>query len=236
MWLRAGLSGGLKILCMYHAGVQLGAFLAAAKLAAQAKLSEADKNASMGTKAEAGDGAKLAKADTAVSSTPTIVVVPGIPALPKNLAQKMLNGEYVDFAELPPAKGRAKPSSLDWEGKVLLVQSTDLYATKKLIPDLATWVQCFSIYAAVLWSQSPQRLPDLLGYAAFIAKCNQKFKWPSYSVMCAVIVRKSTRSLSARNHCQRSKSEVLLDYVSRTASYGHAHLCIFIITCMCLIA
>ena len=182
MSLRAGLSGGLKILCMYHAGVQLGAFPAAAKLAALAKLSEADKNASMGTEAEAGDGAKLAKANTAVSSTPTIVVALGIPALSKKLAQKILNGEYVDFAELPPAKGRAKPSSLDWEGQVLPVQSTDLYATKKLIPDLATWVQCFSIYAVVLWSQSPERLPDPLGYAAFIAKCSQKFKWPSWVV------------------------------------------------------
>ena len=56
------------------------------------------------------------------------------------------------------------------------------------------------------------------------------------SVMCAVIVRKSTRSLSAGNHCQGSESEVLLDHVSRTASYGHAHLCISIITCMCLVA
>ena len=167
---------------MYHAGVQLGAFPAAAKLSSLAKLSEADKNTSTGTEAEAGDGDKLAKAGTAVSSTPTIVVAPGIPALPKKLAQKILNGEYVDFAELPPAKGRAKPSSLDWEGQVLLVQPTDLYATKKLIPDLATWVQCFSIYAAVLCSQSPERLPDLLGYAAFIAKCSQKFKWPSWVV------------------------------------------------------
>lgn len=162
------------------AGVQLGAFPAASLPTSLAKMSEADKNASAGT--EAGDGDKLIKADTAVSCTPTVVVVPGIPALPKKLAQKILNGEYVNFIELPPAKGRAKPTSLDWEGQVLLVQSMDLCAAKKLIPDLATWVQCFSIYTAVLCSQSPERLPDLLGYAAFIAKCSQKFKWPSWVV------------------------------------------------------
>ena len=80
-------------------------------LTSLAKMSKADKNASAGT--EAGDGDKLIKADTAVSSTPTVVVAPGIPALPKKLAQKILNGEYVDFTELPPAKGRAKPTSLD---------------------------------------------------------------------------------------------------------------------------
>ena len=118
----------------------------------------------------------------ASTSPPMVVIASGIPAMPKKLAQKVLNGEYINFMELPPAKGRARPTSLDWEGQVLLVQSADLYAAKKLIPDLATWVQCFSIYAAVLGSQYPDRIPDLLGYAAFIAKCSQKFKWPSWVV------------------------------------------------------
>ena len=164
---------------MYHAGVQLGAFPAVAKLSSLPRLSEAKKSASTGAEAEAGDEVKLVKADAAVFSTQTVVVAP---ALSKKVALKILNGEYVDFAELPPAKGRAKPTSLDWEGQVLLVQSTGLYAAKKLIPDLATRVQCFSIYTTVLCSQSPERLPDLLGYAAFLAKCSQKFKWPSWVV------------------------------------------------------
>ena len=141
-------------------------------------ITEADKNES----AECETEDRLPKANIPSASTPTVVVAPGIPALPKKLAQKILNGEYVDFTELPPAKGRAKPTALDWEGQVLLVQSMDLYAAKKLIPDLATWVQCFSIYAAVVCSSAAERLPDLLGYAAFIAKCSQKFKWPSWVV------------------------------------------------------
>lgn len=115
-----------------------------------AKISEADKTA--GTVNEAAEGDKLIEAEVASSSAPTVVVAPGIPALPKKVAQKILSGEYVDFTELPLAKGRAKPTSLDWKGQVLLVQSMDLYAAKKLIPDLATWVQCFSIYTAVLCS------------------------------------------------------------------------------------
>ena len=115
--------------------MQLGVFPAASRLSSLAKLSE---NA-----AKVGDGVKLVKA---VDVTPTVVVVPGIPALPKKLAQKILNREYVDFTQLPPAKGRAKPTSLDWEGQVLLVQSMDLYVSKKLIPDLATWVQCLYMW------------------------------------------------------------------------------------------
>ena len=89
-----------------------GCFPAAAELSSLPRLSEAEKSASVRAEAEAGDEVKLVKADTAVSSTQTVVVAPGIPALPKKVAQKR----------------RAKPTSLDWEGQVLLVQSTDLYA------------------------------------------------------------------------------------------------------------
>ena len=81
-----------------------------------AKMSDADQMPSTGN--DAADGDKLMKAEVAGSPTPTVVVAPGIPALPKKMAQQILGGEYVDFTELPPA---AKPMSLDWEGQVLLV-------------------------------------------------------------------------------------------------------------------
>ena len=81
-------------------GVQLGAFPAASMLTSLAKMSKADKNAS--TETEAGDGDKQIKADAAVSSTPTVVMAPSIPALPRKLAQKILNGEYVDSKETDP--------------------------------------------------------------------------------------------------------------------------------------
>ena len=111
----------------------------AARLKAVGTMSAAYKNESAESETSR-DEDKLANAEVSSAATPTVVVTPGIPALPKKLAQKILNRENVDFTELPPVKGRAKPMSLDWEGQVLLVQSMDLYAAKKLIPDLATWV------------------------------------------------------------------------------------------------
>ena len=70
----------------------------------------------------------------------------GLPALPKKWAKKIQAEEFVDFAELPPAKGKVRgtPSSLD--SQIVVVQAVDLVESRKLIPDFTTWVQCFSIY------------------------------------------------------------------------------------------
>ena len=107
--------------------------------------------------------------------------MPGFPALPKTLATRLFAGEYIDFTKLPPAKGHCRPPSHELEGKVVLIQATDLMATKKLFPDLATWVQYFAMYMhmAAIATKQPERVPDMM---AFIAKCSTKFYWPAVMV------------------------------------------------------
>ena len=62
----------------------------------------------------------------------------GLPALPKKLIEQIQAGEYSDFSELPPAKGRACPLPNQDEGHTIVVCAADLSGTRKLIPDLAT--------------------------------------------------------------------------------------------------
>ena len=50
------------------------------------------------------------------------------------------------------------------------------------IPDLATWLQCFGIFVAMLAQQQPERVPELMAYQSIIAKASQKYKWPSWLV------------------------------------------------------
>lgn len=40
---------------------------------------------------------------------PLVSIGTGLPALPRKLIARVLANEYVDFAELPPAKGKGKP-------------------------------------------------------------------------------------------------------------------------------
>ena len=97
----------------------------------------------------------------------------GLPSLPKKYVEKILAGEYIDFAELPPAKGKVKSIPNTVEGQIVVVQAADLLETRpKLIPDLATWVQCFGIYAAVITSKDPTRIKNLFAYLTLIAKCS----------------------------------------------------------------
>ena len=79
----------------------------------------------------------------------------GLPPLPKKLVDKILAGEYVDFAELPPARGKARAVPQALEGQIVVVQAADLLQSRRVIPDLATWMQCYAIFTAVIASKNP---------------------------------------------------------------------------------
>ena len=54
--------------------------------------------------------------------------------------------------------------------------------SKRVIPDLVTWSQCYAVYMAVLLAHQPDRLADLMGNQALIARCSKKYKWPAWVV------------------------------------------------------
>ena len=115
----------------------------------------------------------------------------GLPSLPKKCVDKILAGEFMDFAELPPAKGKVKAIPQAGEGQIVVIQAADLMESRKLIPDLAMWIQCFSIYAAVVTTKEPERTKNLLAYMSLIAKCSLKYKWPSWVVYNLIPPRRS---------------------------------------------
>lgn len=66
---------------------------------------------------------------------------------------------------------------------MLLFQSADsICGQKKLIPDLTTWMQCFTVYASVLATKHPQYLPEMLAYSRDIIRASMQFKWPSWVI------------------------------------------------------
>ena len=75
--------------------------------------------------------------------------------------------EYIDFNELPPAKGKGK--SVTVEGQVIVVQVADLMQSRKTIQDLASWAQCFGLYTAVVAKKNPSFgrtfCPSMVGFA-----------------------------------------------------------------------
>ena len=111
-----------------------------------------------------------------------ITVAAGLPALPKKVVDQIQTGQYIDFSELPPAKGRTRPLPSQEEGHVIVVRAEDLSGSRKMIPDLATWLQCFALYMAVVTDKEPDRTSNLLAYMVTIAKASVKYSWPSWVV------------------------------------------------------
>lgn len=115
-------------------------------------------------------------------TSPLVHLGPGLPAMPKKLVDRIEANEYVDFNDLPPAKGKGRLLSQPLEGQLVVIQAADLVQSRRLIPDLATWVQCFGIYTAVVTQKKPDKLPELLAYQATVAKASQKYRWPSWLI------------------------------------------------------
>lgn len=111
-----------------------------------------------------------------------VAVGAGLAALPKKLTDKILANEYIDFNDLPPAKGRSKVLPQMLEGQVILIQSADLIQSRKMIPDLATWLQCYALYVAVVAAKQPERIPELMAYQSQIARASSRYKWPAWLV------------------------------------------------------
>ena len=115
--------------------------------------------------------------ESSTSSQPPALLVTigiGLLALPQNLIARVLANEYINFLELPPAKGKGRPMPQSLEGQVIVVQAAELLQARKIIPDLATWVQC----------KVPRTAAGikLMAYQTIIAKASQRYRWPSWVV------------------------------------------------------
>jgi len=64
----------------------------------------------------------------------------------------------MDFAKLPSAKRKSRAPIQVAEGQIVVLQPGDLTPARQAIPNLATWLQCYGIYTAVLGEYEPHHL------------------------------------------------------------------------------
>ena len=101
----------------------------------------------------------------------------GLPSLAKKMVDRIISGHYVDFSELPPARGHARPLPNAEDGHIIVTRA----GTRKLILDLATWLQCFAVYIAMV-TEHPGQTKSLLAYLSTITKVSAKYSLPSWVV------------------------------------------------------
>ena len=92
----------------------------------------------------------------------------GLPSVPAKLVGCILKGDFIDMAELLRDNLEAERRGVfqDSAGS----SSSSHGRTRREVPDLLSWVQCFGLYTAVVGSQHPDRALKLLAYQTLIVR------------------------------------------------------------------
>ena len=110
-----------------------------------------------------------------------VLIAPGLPTLSQKIIDRIKLGDYVDFNELPPARGLSKAVPPHLEGQVVVVQAEDLAASQKLIPNFETWSHAVLCPLCCSEDFTQANLTGgLMAYFYSIATMARKHPWPSW--------------------------------------------------------
>ena len=113
-------------------------------------------------------------ADTREASHSAVPIGQGRPPVPKKLANKIESGEFVDMAELLPDRlGCTRSLALEDKGGVPK-------SKRRAVTNILEWIQCFSVYIAIIALKYPERVPDLLGYQSLIIDASIQYEGDSW--------------------------------------------------------
>ena len=97
--------------------------------------------------------------------------------------EKIKAGEYANFSDLPPAKGKGRPSANDWDARVLLLQVQQTKNPRCLSRIFRPGpTQCFGVFSAVKASFQPSITPELMAYLTEMGKYAKRFQRPSWII------------------------------------------------------
>ena len=107
--------------------------------------------------------------DPLANKSTMVSVGGGFPPVPLKLVNKIESGEFVDMDDLLPDKlGSTRPQMHD-------DQSTTTKSRRRSVTNILEWIQCFSVYIAVITRKQPERIQDLLGYQSRILEAHLEY-------------------------------------------------------------
>ncbi len=108
------------------------------------------------------------------SKASRVKVDKGMTPVPRWLAVRIKRGDFVDFADLPPAKPDVGRARKHYDPQVVIWKEVDYRKATRRVPDMTTWTQCFLLYEGLLLQARPERQSDLRSYHDLIARMAQK--------------------------------------------------------------
>lgn len=92
----------------------------------------------------------------------TFILSEALPVIPAKLVKRILKGEFVDMADL-------LKDNMEAERRRALVEGeSNQILGRREVPDILSWLHCFSLYAAVVGSRYPEKSRELLAYQAML--------------------------------------------------------------------
>ena len=107
---------------------------------------------------------------------PPVMFSSCLPPVPTKLVQRIQDGLFIEMGELSPDR----LDSSDYLASDQLASSQKIQQVTSIIE----WVQCFSVFTAVIHRSQPERTPDLLGYQNLIIQTSllcQEGRWTVYN-------------------------------------------------------
>ena len=112
-------------------------------------------------------GHKTSESSGTTTTPPVLSIGAGLPPVPRKLVNRIQAGEFVDMAELLPDRMGINTAPLFDEEKDYKQPTKTKW---RQVTNILEWVQCYSIYVAVLTAKHPHRIQDLMGYQALIVE------------------------------------------------------------------
>ena len=115
------------------------------------------------------------------SMAEVITLGAGLPQVPKKLVARIQAGEFIDMSELLPDRLSASGSPLTKSNSS--EASGPSKQNRRNVANILEWLQCYSIYVAVVTEKIPEKIKDLLGYQALIIQVkmeNEGDAWLGY--------------------------------------------------------
>ena len=112
---------------------------------------------------------------------PKVWVGDGLPPIPKKLHERILKWEFIELSELLPsgALERVQPE-LEPQKFIIMPGLEVARPRKKPIESITQWIRCFAIYVAVLATEFPDAVPDLLAYMLAIMRAQAEYEEPAW--------------------------------------------------------
>ena len=116
-----------------------------------------------------------------------LILGEGLPIVPQKLVAKILKGDYLEMSELLhdniELSRKNPPQDTAQGGTPSKLKRRELTED---VNGLMSWVQCFSVYIAVITNKQPTRLQELLAYMVTMINEARRFKmrgWLAYDEM-----------------------------------------------------